>query len=126
MKINLNVRRKIILIAFLAAFLPALVVVTVTEIQKSKTSESLSVELDKQVRQYLGQVVLDAANLCETVDPLVQEHVNASLEVARDLMNRTGRVTLSSRTTPWNAINQYTKEQIKIDLLSPEPIQLLI
>ncbi len=76
-------------------------------------SEQLKQESAKQSTSIIAK---DVYYLCRAGHEAVQQKVNYDLNVARDLMVNTGKVSLSDETVSWNAVNQYTKNAAKTEL----------
>jgi len=54
--------------------------------------------------------------LCQAQQELLQQKVDADLNVARAVLERTGDVAFAEQTVEWEAVNQYTRMKQKIPL----------
>ena len=111
-----SVKTKIILVSFLAALLPVIAIVGISQWRKGAAEESVVRELDILTRKNISDISKDVYHLCKTADDLVQMQVNSSLNVADYVMKRKGAVTLSNEMVQWSAVNQSTKEASEISL----------
>lgn len=99
-----------------------LVAVTVVSVlgsalyQKSVMSNKVGNEIDNLARNDAANIVRDVYLMCRATQESVQVLVDASLEVARDVLNRSGNVGLSAETAEWTAVNQYTKKSSSVRL----------
>ena len=113
--INLRLKTKIILLAVLAALVPVFVMSALTWEQRSTLQSTINHEVADLLRTNLDQIARDVYANCAAVNELVIQKVNHDLNVAREIMNNAGEVTLAKyETVAWDAINQYTKKETKI------------
>lgn len=116
MKIRITLRKKVIGLVVLAAFLPVLVmIVLVGEFQKN-VSVTADKEMNSAAMLSIAQIAKDVYGLCETSNDLIQQKINNCLNVARGTVEKHKGVELSSQTVAWDAIDQFTRTGRRIDL----------
>ncbi|MBI1390113.1 MAG: HAMP domain-containing protein [bacterium] len=54
--------------------------------------------------------------MCEVQNLVLLSKLDSDLAVARDIVERYGAANLSSQTSEWDAVNQYTKESARVSL----------
>jgi methyl-accepting chemotaxis protein WspA len=101
---------KIFWLAVLAAAVPMLVFLGETTRLKATLSEKAAMEMNAIALNTLNQVARNVYGLCETANDLIQDKVNISLNVAREVINRHGTPNLASKTVTWEVINQLDKK----------------
>jgi len=92
------------------------VMLVVMLIQKAVVGQKVRAELDRMGRENIGQITVDVYNLCKVSNDLLQQRINTDLNVARDVLTRSGAVKLMKETVTWTVINQYTKEAGDVQL----------
>ncbi len=88
----------------------------ITLYEKSVVQADISQEIDELARNEAGKIAQDVYLMCRSMQESVQQLVDASLNVAREQMNRMGSISFSTDSVRWQAINQYTKQQLDIGL----------
>lgn len=112
----MRIRTKIILGSTSLVLITVLSIIGIALIQKSQMSHRVGNEIDNLARSEAASIARDVYLMCRTAQESVQLMVDASLEVARDTLNQSGAVSLSTDTAPWTAVNQYTKAASQITL----------
>ena len=92
------------------------VMLVVMLIQKAVVGQKVRAELDRMGRENIGQITVDVYNLCKVSNDLLQQRINTDLNVARDVLTRSGAVKLMKEKVTWTVINQYTKEAGDVQL----------
>jgi methyl-accepting chemotaxis protein WspA len=111
-----KLKERIVGLALAAALLPVLVMSILIYTKKAQIKDMIEVEMDVMSRETIAQSARDVYHMCEAVNELIQQQVSHDLNVARRIMNEKGRVDLSEERVAWKAINQFTKEEISVDL----------
>lgn len=114
----MKAKTKIILLGILAALIPALTYLTMTFIQKNSLSAKLETQIDAQIKNSISAIAKDMYNLCKSQQESIQASLIANLNVADDIIKKSGGVSLSESTLSWQAVNQYTKQPTKVELPS--------
>lgn len=113
----MKIKTKIISMGVLATTLPVLVMLLLVFVQKQYLTKTLGNELKEQIEQQLSTVAKDVYALCLTQNDSIQQMMTANLNVAREVLQKKGRITLSSDdAVTWNAKNQYTGEARTVTL----------
>ncbi|HNX91599.1 MAG TPA: Cache 3/Cache 2 fusion domain-containing protein, partial [Candidatus Omnitrophota bacterium] len=73
-------------------------------------------EVDSLISADLDHITQGVYNLVQTENEAVQDQVNKSLNIARDLVASHGSLGLSDEKIQWSAIDQFTNVPIKIEL----------
>jgi len=114
--VKLTLRTKVFLLAVLAAALPMVVFLERTSQMGKTLSEKAESEMNAISLETLSQVARDVYNMCETANDLIQDKVNISLNVAREVIANKGKSSLASQTVTWDAINQLDKRTRALNL----------
>jgi len=64
----------------------------------------------------LDHIVDNLYTLAESHQEVTQKSINASLNVARDLLKKGGGIHFVPETVQWKAVNQYTKDSVDLSL----------
>ncbi len=79
-------------------------------------SGQVRLEAEKIINADLNHITESVYNLIKAQDESIQQKVNHDLNVARFVLQGMGEIKLSHETVPWTATNQYTNQQVKINL----------
>ena len=116
MKIRITLKKKVIGLAVLAAFMPVLVMVVLVGQFQTSVSQVVGKEMTTFAMMNIAQIAKDVYGLCETSNDLIQQKINHDLNVARGILKQYKTVELSSQTVPWEVSNQFTKKTQKMNL----------
>lgn len=113
---HMNFKQRIIGLAVVAALLPTLSILILTLVEENKTQAAIGQILDASTHKNISEVAQGVHSICMVANDLLQQQVDHSLNVARDVMNRRGGVSLTSNMVTWEAVNQFTKTSRSIRL----------
>jgi len=106
---NMKLRTKLMSIGILSTVVPLLIMSAIV-IRQNIGMTSVAAEGNAKVAfAGLDHTLQGIYGMCKARHDAVQEHVNAGLNVARNLVNKTGKVSFSEKRVSWDAVNQYTK-----------------
>ena len=112
-----SLTQKIIALTVMATLLTAASLSVNTLLRKASTENKVQDEIDILIRESTAQITRDVYGMCEATNEAIQTKLNSDLNVARKVLNESGRVYTSARyTQSWPAINQYTKVANQIEL----------
>lgn len=112
-----SLTQKIISLTVMATLLTAGSLSINTLMRKATTEKTVQDEIDILIRESTARISLDVYGMCEAINEAIQTKLNSDLNVARKILNESGRVYTSDRYTQnWPAINQYTKMATQIEL----------
>ena len=114
-KLN-SIKSKIMLLCSGAVLLTAIVLVCVLIWQKGLLTTKVKTELDVLAQNEISKIAKDVYLMCRATAESVQQKVNENSNVSRDLLKKTGEISLSDETTSINAINPYTNSSSRIEL----------
>ncbi len=112
----MRIKTKITLMAASLVLVTALSLLGVTFYEKAALQNDVGEEIEALARGEAGKIVQDVYLMCRAMQESVQQVVDASLNVARDQMQRYGTVSFSEETVSWQAINQFTKQSQVLEL----------
>ena len=113
---NLTIRTKVLALAGIMTILPVTVMVGLTAYKKSTVGKVVLKEVDQLARENTAAIATDMYHLCEAAHELVQQQIASALNVAEDIVDRSGALRFGSETVAWTAVNQYTKQGRSIEL----------
>lgn len=113
---NLRFSTKIILLAVSGVLITVLALMAVIGWQSGQFNALAQDEFGQLVDTDLGHIIDGVYNMVKAQDDLVQQLVNYSLNVARQVLNNTGQVSLSKDTVEWTAVNQFTQQPVTLQL----------
>jgi len=112
-----SLKVKILSLSVLPVTLTALIVIGILLYQKSGiTTESrtaqknVTEELMAMARGESAKIARDVYLMCRAQQEAVEQKVSYDLNVARDVLSRSGTVSFSEETVEWNAVDQFTKQ----------------
>ncbi|RPJ63438.1 MAG: hypothetical protein EHM23_01810, partial [Acidobacteria bacterium] len=111
---KLNLKRKVLGLAFLAATLPILVMLFLTSQFEQTVAQQAEEELNQIVDQSLKQIAKDVYAMCETTHQLLLRKANEDLNIARMLLEDAGEAELSRESVSWTVRNQRTGEAMSV------------
>lgn len=119
----MTIRQKILLLALCPVFVIAVILGGGLFYEKGKIQKVILKGMEKsqqEVRQIsessTAVVARDVLRMCRAQQEAVQKKVNADLNVSREVLNNTGRVSLAQERVRWDAVNQYTKKTTALNL----------
>ncbi len=113
---NLKFSTKILLLGIGGVLITVLALVAVITWQSSQFNAVAQDEFNQLVDSDLGHITDGVYHMVTAQDELVQQLVNYSLNVARQVLNNTGQVSLATDNVEWTAINQFTQQPVTIQL----------
>ncbi len=113
---RMKLRTRLLSIGILLTAVPLFVFLIIVVQQNSRMAKTASVGTKKLAGTDLDHTLQGFYGMCQARHDAVQEHVNAGLNVARNLVKNTGKVLFSGETVTWNAVNQYTKASSSVTL----------
>jgi methyl-accepting chemotaxis protein WspA len=111
---KLNLKRKVLGLAFLAATLPILVMLLLTSQFERTVAQQAEEELNQIADQSVKQIAKDVYAMCETSHELLLRKANVDLNIAQKLLQEAGGAQLSDETVSWTARNQRTGEAVNV------------
>ena len=84
--------------------------------QAGRTGDQVVREVDRLTEQQLDRITDGVYTVVATQADSVSLKVSSDLEVARDVLARSGGLRLGSQAVTWTATNQVTKEQQSVEL----------
>lgn len=111
-----TLRFKLLSLGMLMTAIPVIVVAGVIRFQNQKMVTVAEEGITELAFTDLDHIVQNMQGACLAQQGLLQQTVNASLNVARDVMAHEGSPRFAEDTVTWQAVNQYTKEKNAVDL----------
>ncbi|PLX83091.1 MAG: methyl-accepting chemotaxis protein, partial [Desulfuromonas sp.] len=113
----MKLKNKIILITVLPLLVTIIIVLAMTFNQKGHVQESVGEEIDQLVRLQASKATEDVYLMLGAMQESLEQSMKFALVAARDVFIRQGELSVDEiDAVKWNAVNQYTKNQIAIDL----------
>jgi HAMP domain-containing protein len=113
---NLKLGTKILFFGIGSVVVTALALVAVVAWQSSQYNALAQGEFGLLVDSDLGHITDGVYNMVAAQDEMVQQLVNYSLNVARQVLVTTGQVTLAQDNVAWTATNQFTEQSSTVQL----------
>jgi methyl-accepting chemotaxis protein len=112
-----SLKFKLIALGVILSVAPLLVVAASTFYQNRHMTGAAAEGLSQLAHESLTNTVSGILTMVATQNEVLQEMVGQDLNVARRVLRDAGGLALDfSETATWQAVNQYTKEKIAIDL----------
>ena len=113
---SLKLKLKLMIFGVLLSVVPLILISLISFFQDTQTEKIVEHETSNLAVENFENLVKGVYLTCKTSQEQVQDAVNRSLTVARDIMKQQGAVELSNETIEWQAVNQYTKEKQTLPL----------
>jgi methyl-accepting chemotaxis protein WspA len=113
---KLNLRRKVLGLAFLAAALPVVVMLILLAQFDRTVARTAEEELNSIAGDAIIQTAKDVYALCDTANRLMIRSAASDLVLARRLLDELGAPELSGEVSTWEIFNQRTGERHSVRL----------
>ena len=113
---SLKLKIKLMVFGILLSIVPLILISLISFFQDSQSEKIVEHETSNLAIENFENLVKGVYLTCKTSQEQVQDAVNRSLNVARDIMKQQGDVELSNETIEWQAVNQYTKDKQTLPL----------
>ena len=110
MRLVMTHKSKIIGLAVLSVLLPIVVIIALMFRFEDVVSHKATQELDQLATVNVGQIARDVYGICEISHDLIQQKIDHDLVVAREVLDKKGKLKTGSATVRWEATNQFTRE----------------
>lgn len=114
--LNLKIRTKLLVIGVIITVLPLVIIMLTVFSQNRKVIETGEKESLNLAYADLDHIVDNLYTLAESHQEVTQKSINAALNVARDIMDKSGGISFSDNKVPWKAVNQYSKKVSEVEL----------
>jgi methyl-accepting chemotaxis protein len=101
-------RSKVIGLAVLSVLLPVIVFFALTVQFEKVVSLKATEDLDQLATVNVGQIARDVYGICQVSYDLLQQKINHDLVVAREALEKKGKVRTGTGVLRWEATNQFT------------------
>jgi len=115
-KKKVMLKQQIMRLTFIMAALPVFIIMVFLIFQRISISKKVMQELEKDSQDRIAQISKDVYQMCRTANQLIVEKVKHDLNVARDILQQSGGISLESERIDWEAVNQYTQSVQRIRL----------
>ncbi len=106
---KLTLKKRIIMLAALAALLPVALVFLLISILKGPAGERISAELDKITSENIAQVAGDMFSLCKTSHELLSSQISQNVKTTQMYIDKKGGISTGRKQVNWSARNQDTR-----------------
>jgi methyl-accepting chemotaxis protein len=113
---NVKIRTKLLLIGVLVTLIPLAIIMITVFNQNKKVFHVGQRESLNLAYADLDHIVDNIYTLAESHQEVTQKNINAALNVARDLVAKSGGIHIAQETVEWSAVNQYSKAGSKIEI----------
>jgi len=113
---QMKLRTRLLLVGLLLTATPLVVVMGIVLHQNHKMLGIAGEENERLMITDLDHIATGVYGMCQAHQELVQQMVDASLNVARDVLHKAGPVSFAPETATWDATNQFTQTTTRVDL----------
>jgi len=114
---RLKIRSKLLVMGLVCVLAPVIVLVLVSVIQGRSTNAEALTLIDGISQEGFDHILNGVINMIVAQNESLQQKIEYDLNVARDRMNRHGKINLSDgESITWSATNQLTKQETKLTL----------
>ncbi|HLO16994.1 MAG TPA: Cache 3/Cache 2 fusion domain-containing protein, partial [Anaerolineales bacterium] len=112
----LRLRTRLLLLGIISVLITSLTLIAVVVWQSSQFNDLAQDQLSQSVDADMTHITEGVYNMVKAQDELVQQMVNYSLNVARQVLNTAGPVSLGEESVGWAAMNQFSEETMVVRL----------
>ena len=116
MRSNITLKTKLLTLGIVMTLIPVGVISFVVFLQNRRMVKVADQESTALAYADLDHIAKNIYGMCRAQQEMLQGNVDASLNVARDILQQTGGIHLAAETVTWQAVNQYTKAGERIEL----------
>jgi signal transduction histidine kinase len=113
---NMKLKTKLLTCGIGLTLLPLLITLGTVFYQNRQMGAAAEEESTKMAYADLDHIAQMIYNLLEAEQYSIQENINQSLHVAREIMNQAGSIQLDEQTVSWQAVNQFTQNAQTVSL----------
>jgi len=113
---DLDLRRKIVVVAVLPAVALAAVFLAIVAFQRWRLSGQVQEAVGQLAEENLARAARDVRTLCEATHQELSRQVPRSLWVARDELARAGALSFGRERVKWRAVNQLDRSVAEVEL----------
>ena len=113
---KLLLRHKVTGLALVSALTPELALLLLLGWQEGDIRGVVQNQFQERVRGELGAQLRGLYGMLDTANGLLQSKVDASLNVAHDLLGRAGALSFGPETVGWDAVNQSTNTTTRLNV----------
>ena len=113
---QMGMRGKLLCLGVVLTLAPLVVVAVVVYRQNTQMTNVAGERTEELSQKDLDDIGLGVYSMCLSQQQLLQQNVNAMLNVARDQMNRCGEVGFAEETVAWKAVNQVNQAAADVRL----------
>jgi len=112
----MSFKTKILGLSVLGILLTGAILVSVVLLEKGRLREQITAEVDRLGREECSKIAKDVYLMLRVHHEKLQTELRNSLNVARDVLQQAGAISLASEHISWKAINQATKQEQPVEL----------
>jgi methyl-accepting chemotaxis protein len=113
---ELRLRTRLVFFGFILSVIPLLIVTATTFLQSGRMVAIFDEEISRLGVEDLDHIVKGVYSMCKAHQDVIQEDVNHSLNIAREVLLSTGTARIAEESVQWKIVNQYTKAAQSIQL----------
>ncbi|SMP66788.1 methyl-accepting chemotaxis sensory transducer [Desulfonatronum zhilinae] len=113
---NMTIRMKLIIAGVVATIIPLVLIAGIAMWKAEQAEEIAAHAVEQLARNQNEGVVSGVVAMVTSMQEVLEQKTISDLNVARDILRRTGRVHFAETTVQWRAINQFSREETNIRL----------
>ncbi len=113
---SLRVRSKIVLLANICITLPLAIIISIIFIEKNGAAEENLTIINEMTKDNLSQISKNVYAICNASNSVINSKLNSSIKLLEEKIAQKGGLNLSDETASWEAINQFDKSSLSLDL----------
>jgi len=113
---NASLKARLLVPGVLLTLMPLVLVMAVVVNRELEMKKQTAEECTKLAYTDLDHIAEGVYALCETQHQVLQQNVDAGLNVTKAVMDQQGAVSFGDETVAWEAVNQYTKNKTSLQL----------
>ncbi len=112
----MSFRAKIFGLSLLGIVVTAAIIIAVLVVQKSRSQQEITAQLDQLSRQESAKIAKDVYLMLRVYHEKLQRELRNDLSVARHRARRAGGVSFAKEKRSWDIVNQFTAEHRRVEL----------
>lgn len=113
---NLTIRSKLIFVGIVATIIPLIIIAGVATWQANRAEAIAADEMLRIAIDNNESILAGIVSMVTSQQEVLEQKVVSDLNVARDVLQRTGTVSFDRERLRWRAVNQFTRQESTLQL----------
>lgn len=113
---NVSLKARLLIPGILLTLMPLALIMAVVVNRELEMKKQTAEECTELAYTDLDHIAEGVYTLCETQNQVLQKNVDSGLNVTKAVIGQLGQISFSEENTTWEAVNQYSKNRVNLEL----------